>query len=86
MGIKDINLHRIYNKIMRMSEEEFFRFLDKYQEKLSEENIMMLIDKFLLNMQMVDLDIFSNRWLEKTCDWLEEQRELVKEGIIDDFE
>lgn len=81
-----LNLRRIYNKVMRMSEEEFFRFLERYKEKLSEENIMMLIDRFLLKTQMTDLDVFASNWLEKTCDWLEEQRELFREGIIDDIE
>ena len=86
MGRKGISLRRIYNKVMNMSEEEFFRFLDRYQEKLSEENIMMLIDRFLLNLQMNSLDIFASDWLQKTCDWLDDQRDLVKEGIIDDIE
>ena len=86
MGRKGISLKRIYNKVMNMTEEEFFRFLDRYQEKLSEENIMMLIDSFLLIMQMKSLDIFSGDWLQKTCDWLDDQRDLVREGIIDDIE
>ena len=86
MAKRGINLNRIYNRIMGMDEEEFFAFLQKYQERLSEENIMMLIDKFLLNMQMSDLEVFSSDWLAKTCDWIEEQRSLVRENIIDDFE